>query len=55
MDRFLEVRQRWDPERVFLNRFLEEEIFHLAAHSRPTQRQPTDPPASGLGATPAAI
>jgi FAD/FMN-containing dehydrogenase len=36
MDRFLEVRQRWDPERVFLNRFLEEEIFHLPAHSRPT-------------------
>ena len=29
MERFLEVRERWDPRRVFLNRFLEEKIFHL--------------------------
>jgi L-gulono-1,4-lactone dehydrogenase len=34
MDRFLEVRERWDPERTFLNRFLEEDIFQLAERSR---------------------
>jgi hypothetical protein len=29
MDRFLDVRERWDPDRVFLNRFLEKKIFRL--------------------------
>jgi FAD/FMN-containing dehydrogenase len=29
IDRFLQVRERWDPQRVFLNPFLENEIFHL--------------------------
>ena len=26
------MRERWDPERVFMNRFLEDEIFHLPPH-----------------------
>jgi hypothetical protein len=29
MKDFLEVRERWDPDRVFLNSFLEDEIFQL--------------------------
>jgi len=29
MERFLTVRESWDPERVFLNRYLEESIFQL--------------------------
>ncbi len=29
MKDFLDVRQKWDPDRVFLNRFLEEKIFQL--------------------------
>ena len=29
VDQFLEVRERWDPQRVFLNSFLEKKIFHL--------------------------
>jgi hypothetical protein len=29
MEEFLEVRQEWDPKRVFLNRFLEKDIFQL--------------------------
>jgi L-gulono-1,4-lactone dehydrogenase len=42
-DRFLQVRERWDPQRVFLNPFLENEIFHLAPGqprrpSRPARR-----------------
>jgi len=40
MDQFLAVREAWDPERVFLNRFLEEEIFQLPGASRPTGPQP---------------
>jgi L-gulonolactone oxidase len=28
-DAFLEVRERWDPRRVFLNDFLEKQIFQL--------------------------
>ncbi|HLY38010.1 MAG TPA: D-arabinono-1,4-lactone oxidase, partial [Candidatus Binatia bacterium] len=34
MNRFLEVRERWDPERVFLNRFLEERVFQLPPDGR---------------------
>jgi hypothetical protein len=29
MNAFLDVRQRWDPERIFLNAFLEQAIFAL--------------------------
>lgn len=29
MERFLEVRERWDPDRLFLNEFLEHEVFRL--------------------------
>ncbi len=29
MNKFLAVRERWDPKRVFLNRYLEEQIFRL--------------------------
>ncbi len=35
MDQFLAVRQRWDPGRVFLNRFFEDEVFQLSGPSRP--------------------
>ena len=38
MDRFLEVRERWDPERVFLNRCLEEDIFQLSKGASATSR-----------------
>ncbi|MEM7413773.1 MAG: D-arabinono-1,4-lactone oxidase [Myxococcota bacterium] len=31
MDEFLQVRERWDPNRVFLNEFLEKQIFKLPA------------------------
>ena len=40
MDRFLEVRERWDPQRVFLNRFLENDIFQLERRPIPTQAEP---------------
>lgn len=36
MDRFLEVRERWDPQRTFLNSFLEETVFKL---DRPTAHE----------------
>lgn len=42
MNDFLDVRQRWDPERVFLNRFLEEDVFQLPAHA-PATMQPAPP------------
>ena len=29
MDAFLQVRERWDPERLFLNDFLADEVFQL--------------------------
>jgi L-gulonolactone oxidase len=54
MQRFLAVRQRWDPQRVFLNRFLEEEIFKLAPHSPRPQPQPTQSSASRTAAAAAA-
>jgi hypothetical protein len=31
MDRFLEIRQQFDPDRVFLNDFLEASVFQLPA------------------------
>jgi L-gulono-1,4-lactone dehydrogenase len=46
MERFLEVRERWDPKRVFLNRYLEEKVFQLssgadgASASRPPAPEP---------------
>jgi L-gulono-1,4-lactone dehydrogenase len=40
MEQFLDVRERWDPERIFLNRFLEEEIFQLAERSQAAHRHP---------------
>ncbi len=47
MDAFLEVRERWDPERVFLNEFLEEEVFRLdrerPAAEPPKPRAPLSP------------
>jgi L-gulonolactone oxidase len=41
MDSFLEARERWDPERVFLNEFLEKQVFKL-----PEREPPTEPPHS---------
>ena len=39
MDDFLEVRERWDPEGIFLNRYLEEDVFQLTGRAaRPSQR-----------------
>ena len=29
MDDFLATRERWDPDRVFLNPFLEKEVFQI--------------------------
>ena len=43
MDRFLEVRERWDPDRIFLNEFLEERIFQLPPlGDAPVRRLPVD-------------
>jgi L-gulonolactone oxidase len=41
MQEFLRVRDSWDPDRVFLNRFLEEEVFQLEPREAPRLR-PTD-------------
>lgn len=49
MNPFLDVRQRWDPERVFLNRFLEEDIFQLPKGSG-KKAQPSESRAPVLGA-----
>jgi L-gulonolactone oxidase len=42
MDDFLRVRERWDPQRVFLNEFLEKQVFQLgrigAAVEKPRAR-----------------
>ena len=35
MNDFLNVRQAFDPDRVFLNPFLENEVFQLPAHTSP--------------------
>ena len=29
MEQFLAVRNAWDPDRVFLNEFLEKDVFKL--------------------------
>jgi len=34
MDRFLEIRERWDPDRLFLNDFLERDVFQLGEKMR---------------------
>lgn len=39
MNDFLDVRQRWDPERVFLNDFLEKQIFQLPERASARQEQ----------------
>ena len=44
MDRFLEIRESWDPDRVFLNSFLEHEVFQLPALS---ERASLAPPSQG--------
>lgn len=49
MNPFLDVRQRWDPERVFMNRFLEEDIFQLPKGSG-KKAQPSESRAPVLGA-----
>jgi L-gulonolactone oxidase len=52
--RFLEVRERWDPERVFLNRFLEREVFQLPARPAQPTRAAAPPlhPAPSPGPSP---
>jgi len=47
MNDFLAARERWDPARVFLNDFLEREVFGLRFRTEPAARpwpQPTAPP-----------
>lgn len=48
MGDFLAVRERWDPERVFLNSFLEQDVFTLPARvpaaPPPAARRPTPTP-----------
>jgi hypothetical protein len=52
MERFLDVRDKWDPGRVFLNHFLEQVVFQLAPPSatraapgaRPSAAVPVPPP-----------
>lgn len=51
MQEFLDVRQRWDPQRVFLNRFLEEEVFQLP-RPQPTVPGPAPQPARPAPPTP---
>jgi L-gulonolactone oxidase len=53
MGRFLAVREHWDPERVFLNRFLERDIFGLPKLARATQPEPAAPPAREAARAPA--
>src|SRR5262249_43125842 len=48
MEQFLAVREEWDPGRVFLNRFLEEEIFQLAGPSRPSDLESIERPPSAI-------
>jgi L-gulonolactone oxidase len=40
MNDFLDVRRQWDPDRVFLNPFLEQEVFQLPPRA-PAQPQPS--------------
>jgi hypothetical protein len=40
MNDFLEVRQRWDPNRTFLNEFLEKEVFRLPPLTHASRQQP---------------
>jgi hypothetical protein len=44
MRRFLELREDWDPRRVFLNRFLEDEVFQLRGRARRLHAAPEAPP-----------
>jgi len=48
---FLAVREQWDPERVFLNPFLEKAIFRL--RTRQDFRAPPTPVRMPSGPTPA--
>ena len=55
MQEFLEVRKRWDPKGVFLNEFLEDEIFQLATPFKaalPVESTSTDDPQFGGAAKP---
>jgi hypothetical protein len=49
---FLAVRDRWDPERVFLNSFLEDEIFQLGPRRAHAPPPPSDAPSPAPTALP---
>lgn len=44
MDEFLRVREEWDRDRVFLNSFLERDVFWLSAPAAPPERRTPPPP-----------
>jgi hypothetical protein len=48
MNAFLDARQRWDPNRTFLNSFLEKEVFKLPAMASAAELADVEPVAAPL-------